>query len=475
MASMGGVCAPLVILPALVAALEAQSTLEITSPANGTVVYPGHVLGVTVSVSGPPLENVTVIGWDPIGFTKILNAQPYQFDVEIPAKMTPGPYLLTAMGTSHSGPPVDSEPITIDVERPDQPVKITANHPQLGLNVGDRLGIQVTGTYADGSVVDLSKSTQTTFVSQAPAIATVTAEGLVTAVAPGSTAIVIDGRISVPVTVEQLIRIIPTSATLKASETREFVARVTKPPNGKVTWILSPNVGSVVDGLYTAPSRITSDQEVTLTASSVDDPALSVSAVIQLSAAATIDVVPGWAVLYMNQTKQFKATTANAGGQDLKWSISPKGAGTIDANGLYTAPAAIAATQKVTVTATSAANPAISGSTAIYISPRPFVIFPFPPDLHLAPGGTVSSMVTQLATDRFLHPIALTVAGAPIGIRTTLSKATLIGNGQASLTFTYENQTVPGDYPITVTAQDTVYPVLMDSKTVTLHVGGGAH
>ncbi|MGP0073032.1 MAG: Ig-like domain-containing protein, partial [Bryobacteraceae bacterium] len=114
---------------------------------------------------------------------------------------------------------------------------------------------------------------------------------------------------------------------------------------------------------------------MTITASSVDDPALTASAVIQLSAAATIEVVPGWAVLYMAQTQQFKATTANAGGQEVKWSISPKDAGTIDANGLYKVPATIPATQKVTVTATSAAKPAISGSTAIYISPRPFTIF----------------------------------------------------------------------------------------------------
>ncbi|MGP0073033.1 MAG: Ig-like domain-containing protein [Bryobacteraceae bacterium] len=188
--------AALAILPALSASLHAQSSLEITSPASGTVVYPGHVVGVTVSASGPPLENVTVIGSDPIGFTKILNAPPYQFDVEIPARITPGQYRLSAMGTSHSSPPANfapilSEPITIDVERPDLPVKITADSRQLGLNVGDRMPIRVYGTFTDGSVVDMSKSTQTTFVSQAPGIATVTGEGLVTAVAPGSTAIVI--------------------------------------------------------------------------------------------------------------------------------------------------------------------------------------------------------------------------------------------------------------------------------------------
>jgi Bacterial Ig-like domain (group 2) len=65
------------------------------------------------------------------------------------------------------------------------------NDTQLELRIGGQVPIRVLGTYSDGSVVDLSKSSQTSFVSQSPGIATVSAGGSVTGVAPGSTTIVV--------------------------------------------------------------------------------------------------------------------------------------------------------------------------------------------------------------------------------------------------------------------------------------------
>lgn len=467
--------AAFVMILALTGMLEAQGTLEITSPEEGTVVNPGHVVGVTVSSPGVLVTDVAVMGWDPIPTSKMLASPPYQFDIEIPAQITPGRYLLTALGKTNSGQLIESEPLSIDVERPDLPQKIAANFRQLDLIVGDQVHIGVQGTYADGSVVDLSKSTQTAFTSQSPAIATVTPEGLVTAVAPGSTQVVVDGRLVVPITVEPFIRITPEKATLKASETREFVARVTHPPNGKVQWTLNPNIGSVVDGLYTAPASLQSQQTVALTAASIDNPAFMATAVITLNPVVSIDVTPSWAVLYMAQTRRFQASAVNAGPKEVKWSISPPNAGTISSTGLYTAPSTIATTQAVKIIATSVANPAISGSTTIYISPRPFKIFLFPTGLTLAPGESTGTLVTLLATDRFLHPIALSVEGAPIGIKATLSDTTLTGNSMALLKLIYENETVPASYNIVVKAQDTVYPALIDSQTLTLNVEAGPH
>jgi hypothetical protein len=462
------------IWAALCASLSAQNRLEITSPRDGTVVAPGHVIGVAVSAPGALVTDVAIVGWDPIGFSGALASPPFQFDIEIPARITPGKYLLTAVGKAESGALVESEPVMIDVERPDLPQKIMTSWRQLDLTVGEQLSIGVTGSYADGSIVDLDKSTQITFASQNPKVATVTNEGFVTAVAAGSTEIVINGSLSVSIIVEPLVRIFPEKATLKASETREFSAHTTHPPNGKVAWTLNPNVGTVADGVYTAPASLDSTQTVRLTASSIDNPSLTATAVITLSPANSVEVVPGWSVLYQSQTQQFRATTANAGDAGVSWSISPS-AGTIDSHGLYTAPSSIAATQEVKVIATSIANPSISGRTSTWISPRPFSIFPYPPALSLAPGASSSTMITLLATDRFWHPIALSVEGAPISVRADLSKSTLTGNSQTTLTFTYENETVPGDYQITVLAQDTVFPVLTDSRTVILTIDGRPH
>ncbi len=60
----------------------------------------------------------------------------------------------------------------------------------LELAVGHDMPVRVYGTYGDGAIVDLSQSTQTAYTSQNPNIATVVA-GVVTAIAPGSTTIVV--------------------------------------------------------------------------------------------------------------------------------------------------------------------------------------------------------------------------------------------------------------------------------------------
>ena len=65
------------------------------------------------------------------------------------------------------------------------PQKVTADVSQLELGIGDQIPIQVLGTYGDGSIVDLSKSKQTTYAAQNTGIATVTSEGLITGLAPG--------------------------------------------------------------------------------------------------------------------------------------------------------------------------------------------------------------------------------------------------------------------------------------------------
>ena len=154
----------------------------------------------------------------------------------------------------------------------------------------------------------------------------------------------------------------------------------------------------------------------------------------------------------------------------MKWSIRRSTAGAISSTGIYSAPSEIAGAQKVAITATSAFHPAVSGSTNIYISGRPFVLLLAKPTLALVPGKPSLTGLIVLATDRFWHPIALSITGVPISIKTTLSPQTLTGNNRAELTFSIENPTLPGDYKITVLAQDTVCSALTDSKSITLHV-----
>jgi hypothetical protein len=462
------------MLMLLGACSRAQSVLTITSPATKVIVHPGETVAVDLSVSGPPLTVATIVPQDPIKPVAVLTAPPYRFSITIPARIRPGLYSLTAEGVSATSPILSADRIFIDVEPPDSPQKITTNFRSSELSVGMWSEIQVSGSYPDGSVLDLSRSTRTQYASQSPDVATVTNEGLVTGIAPGSTHVLVNGILSVPVTVVPAIRIRlrPTEATLKAGQTREFVAGVNDPKNPDIVWSLSPKLGNVVNGLYTAPAALDSQRQVTLTAASAADPTLTATAVIHLSPIASVSIVPAYAVLYSAQTQNFTAIAANAGSAGLRWSISPSDAGTIDFGGLYTAPRSIPKLQNVKITATSVANPAISGSATIYISPQPFVLFFESFNVRIVQGTSQTINVAVLATDRFWHPIALMALGLPPGVTATFAQPTIKGNSKTPLTFAVNAKAAKKRFTVTIVAQDTVIPTLSQSQSVTLTIGG---
>ncbi len=75
----------------------------------------------------------------------------------------------------------------------------------------------------------------------------------------------------------------PNAATLRASQTQQFTATVSNAANTAVNWSISPNVGSIsTTGLYTAPSFVSAQQVVTVTATSVADATKSASAFVTL-------------------------------------------------------------------------------------------------------------------------------------------------------------------------------------------------
>ncbi len=164
------------------------------------------------------------------------------------------------------------------------------------------------------------------------------------------------------------VSITPSAASLSISQAQQFTAAVTGTGNTAVTWSINPNVGAInATGLYTAPAAIAAQQTVTVTATSVVDPGKSASAGVTLTPVA-VSVNPGSASLGVNDAQQFTATVTGSANTGVAWSISP-GVGAVDGAGLYTAPATIAVSQTVTVTATSLADPAKSASAAVTLVP----------------------------------------------------------------------------------------------------------
>ncbi len=79
------------------------------------------------------------------------------------------------------------------------------------------------------------------------------------------------------------VTVTPSTTTLAPGQTQQFTAKVVNTTNTAVTWALNPNVGTVSStGLYTPPSTISTQQAVTVTATSVADTTKTGSASIVL-------------------------------------------------------------------------------------------------------------------------------------------------------------------------------------------------
>jgi hypothetical protein len=90
--------------------------LQITSPANGTVVHPGQTVTVVVTRnSGDAFTQVFVEGRD-LGSSRPLSAPPYQLSLTIPPKIAAGSHDIRAYGIRPGQNAGESKPLDLDVE-----------------------------------------------------------------------------------------------------------------------------------------------------------------------------------------------------------------------------------------------------------------------------------------------------------------------------------------------------------------------
>jgi hypothetical protein len=185
-----------------------QSPVRFVSPAGGTVVRPGQTVTIEVAADSS-VEKLALIGQHPLPVSQVVApglgvAQPFEFQVRIPTDISPGPYRVRAVGVLAGGEPL-AESLVLNVEKAEEPTRIWAK-PQTILfsGAGERIPLRVLGAFADGSQETLTKSSKTIYTSGDPDVATVSADGLVTAVGPGKTSIQVrtmTRECSIPVTV----------------------------------------------------------------------------------------------------------------------------------------------------------------------------------------------------------------------------------------------------------------------------------
>jgi hypothetical protein len=216
---------------------------------------------------------------------------------------------------------------------------------------------------------------------------------------------------TVTVTSSVTVSVSPPTATVSVTQRATFAANVTNTSDLAVTWSVngilngSPSVGEIcITGLnpcvspngpasgavdYVAPASVPPANPVTVAATSKADPSQSGSAIVMI-ASQTGPVVVTVSPLYafvaasgaQSSTAQFFADVTNTGNTNVMWSVQSAVAGegcggaacgSVDANGLYTAPATAPSPNAISVLATSAADPTKSASAMVAITSGPTI------------------------------------------------------------------------------------------------------
>ena len=188
------------------AALQAESLLQIVSPENGAVVNAGGALTVTIKAPPSAFQSVSLAGDGPFALSTSLTAPPYRYSYAIPVDLASGRYRFKAAGATASGQTVYSDPIEVDIERPDDARKLQSEWQSVTFGDQASVPLLIWGIFPDGSKIDVTRSRRMTYTSDRPAVAVVSSEGGVTAVGVGKAKITVkygDKSIVVPVVITQ--------------------------------------------------------------------------------------------------------------------------------------------------------------------------------------------------------------------------------------------------------------------------------
>lgn len=208
-------------------------------------------------------------------------------------------------------------------------------------------------------------------------------------------------RVEVREIAVQIVDLGEPTEPLRVGGTRSFQATVMGTDNQAVTWsvegedsgTVAPQANNVA--LYTAPAAA---GRYTLVATSVEDPQSFGTFQIQVQEALAIgvEIADGPRAVNTLETLQLHAAVTNSDDTRVTWSVKAGGVGgTIDADGLYTAPENAGA---VTLVATSVADP--TRSDEVEITVRELILTLTPTSASLQTGDTVEFTATvQNATD----------------------------------------------------------------------------
>ena len=366
---------------------------------------------------------------------------------------------------------------TAHVTIADAPVASVAVNPSAA-NVPVGGATQLTATTRDAAGNILS-GRAVTWSSDAPAVATVSATGVVSGIAAGIATITAtsegrSGSAAITVAMVPVARVLvaPPTANLRVGTTAFFIATAEdasgSPLSGRtITWSSdAPSVASVtVDGLVSAVALGT----VTITATSEGQSGSS-SVTVSAVPVATISVLPASANLRVGTSVQLSATTKDSAnnilnGRPVTWSSSAPGVASVSASGVVAAVAAGSAT----ITATSEGR---TGTTAITVTIVPVSsVAVTPASVALRVGGnTQLSATTTDSANNVLTGRTVTWSSSATGVATASASGvvTAVAAGSATITATSEGKSGTASIAVTVAP---VASVSISPSTATLRVG----
>jgi hypothetical protein len=187
--------------------------LRIISPVNGAVVRPGQKLLVKVTGAGE-YPGILVLGGELAGEIQApMGKAPWVIPIAVSLEVELGKTSLTAISTTLSGTEVESNIVEIDVEPVGIPPVEFSHQAVRSMSVGDcliitnespcsGLPLMIYGTYPDGTVVSLNRSTRLKPVSLSPSVVAVSKDGYtLLGVSPGTATIMVFTKYAIDIKV----------------------------------------------------------------------------------------------------------------------------------------------------------------------------------------------------------------------------------------------------------------------------------
>jgi ribosomal protein L40E len=154
----------------------------------------------------------------------------------------------------------------------------------------------------------------------------------------------------------------PENSSMGAGQRERLSVSVTGTTNNAVRWTLSGPGSLSPDGVYQSPDAVSEEETAHITAISGADPSKRATATVTLRPL-SVSVSPASADLGASQTRKFSAVVLGSNNTGVRWTLT--GRGTLNQEGLYTAPIVVIADQIARITATSVADPSRSATAIV--------------------------------------------------------------------------------------------------------------